>query len=190
MLAMVGEGISNPIALASGSPAPSLFTRDPSKDFDTLAAAGNSAPAGIWSDGTTMWAANLLDNTDSSNSKIYAYDMSTKTRVPSRDFDTLLDAGNIGPIGIWSDGTTMWVSMWVTDSSDTIIDAKIYAYDMSTKDRVPTRDFDNLSDVENSIPTGIWSDGTTMWVANLLDTDNTDSSNSKGYSEQVSDDVA
>jgi hypothetical protein len=47
MLAMVGEGISNPIALASGSPAPSLFTRDPSKDFDTLAAAGNSAPAGI-----------------------------------------------------------------------------------------------------------------------------------------------
>ena len=29
--------------------------RDSAKDFNTLTAAGNDAPAGIWSDGTTMW---------------------------------------------------------------------------------------------------------------------------------------
>ena len=27
------------------------------KDFDTLRAAGNRNPTGIWSDGTTMWVA-------------------------------------------------------------------------------------------------------------------------------------
>ena len=29
--------------------------RDSSKDFDTLSAAGNGSPVGIWSDDTTMW---------------------------------------------------------------------------------------------------------------------------------------
>ena len=32
-------------------------TRDANKDFDTLSAAGNNTPAGLWSDGTTMWVA-------------------------------------------------------------------------------------------------------------------------------------
>ena len=46
------------------------------KDFDTLIAAGNEDPRGIWSDGTTMWAADYSDD------KIYAYSMSTKERTP------------------------------------------------------------------------------------------------------------
>ena len=44
------------------------LTHIPDKDFDTLKAAGNIAPTGIWSDGKTMWV------TDSSDDKIYAYD--------------------------------------------------------------------------------------------------------------------
>ena len=49
--------------------------------------------------------------------------MSTKARVPAKDFTTLTlrAAGNSAPSGIWSDGATMWVS----DSSGD----KIYAYD-------------------------------------------------------------
>ena len=43
-------------------------------------------------------------------SKIFAYDLVTKARVPAQDFDTLRDAGNFASYGIWSDGTTMWVS--------------------------------------------------------------------------------
>ena len=36
------------------------FDRDPDKDFNTLSAAGNDRPEGLWSDGITMWVADLL----------------------------------------------------------------------------------------------------------------------------------
>ena len=120
-----------------------------SKDFNTLAAAGNDSPIGIWSDGTTMWVANDGDN------KIYAYNMSTKARDATKDFNTLNAAGNNQPQGIWSDGTTMWV---VDDGDD-----KLYAYNLSTKARDATKDFNTL-DAANTAPQGIWSDDTTMWV--------------------------
>ena len=131
------------------------FARNSAEDFDTLDAADNESPKGIWSDETTMWVA------DWSDEKIYAYSMSNKGRVSSKDFDTLDDAGNDNPEGIWSDGTTMWV----VDSSD----AKIYAYNMSNKARVSSKDFDTLDAAGNDSPEGIWSDGTTMWVADWSD---------------------
>jgi len=74
------------------TPAPSnAFTRNPAEDFNTLFGAGNSAPAGIWSDGTTMWVADWIDD------KIYGYGMATKARIPTMDFDTLEAAGNTWP---------------------------------------------------------------------------------------------
>ena len=166
------------------------YVRDPAKDFNTLAAAGNDSPSGIWSDGTTMWVA------DRSDDKIYAYDMTTKARDPAKDFNTLAAAGNNSPSGIWSDGTTMWVANW--DWSDD----KIYAYDMTTKARDPAKDFNTLAfrntdpsriwsrhhhvggglglvvrqdlrvdikDFNTLAAAGIWSDGTTMWVADGFD---------------------
>ena len=136
------------------APAPSnSFTRNPAADFNGLISAGNIAPRGIWSDGTTIWVADSLDD------KIYAYDLATKARTPGRDFDTLGAAGNTWPEGIWSDGTTMWVADWFDD--------KIYAYDMATKARVPGKDFGTLIADDNPFvfPGSIWSDGTTMWVA-------------------------
>ena len=102
-----------------------------------------------------MWVA------DSSDDKIYAYNMSNKARVSSKDFDTLEGAENDHPAGIWSDGATMWVA----DSSDD----KIYAYNMSDKARVSSKDFDTLEGAENDHPAGIWSDRTTMWVADYSD---------------------
>ena len=76
-----------------------------------------------------MWVAN---DGSSSTDKIYAYDMTTKARDSSQDFDTLNAAGNTSPRGIWSNGTTMWVSDQTTD--------KIYAYDMTTKARDSSKD--------------------------------------------------
>ena len=129
-------------------------SRDPDKDFNTLNAAGNAWPTGIWSDGTTMWVA------DGITVKIYAYKMSDKTRDPDKDFNTLVAASNTYPTGLWSDGTTMWVA----DGGDD----KIYAYKMSDKTRDPDKDFNTLSSDGISLK-GIWSDSTTMWVVDRLD---------------------
>ena len=114
--------VTNPVT-ATGD-----FARNSAEDFDTLDAADNENPTGIWSDGTTMWVA------DDSDGKLYAYGLDTKARDSSKDFDTLDAAGNGSPTGIWSDGTTMWVA---DDSDD-----EIYAYNVSTKARDSSKDFD------------------------------------------------
>ncbi len=60
------------------------------------------------------------------------------------------------PKGIWSDGTTMWVT---DPSMDTI-----FAYDMTTKLRNTSRDIANVTIGGGIINVSyIWSDGTTMW---------------------------
>ena len=124
-------------------------------DVNTLDAAGNYYHRGIWSDGTTMWVADSVDD------KLYAYDLSTKERDSDKDFDTLKAAGNEDPSGIWSDGTTMWVA----DSADD----KLYAYDLEDKTRDSGKDFDTLKDAGNTTPSRLWSDGTTMWVGDGFD---------------------
>ena len=50
-----------------------------------------------------MWVADYADG------KVYAYDLDTQARVPRQDFDALEAVGNTEPVGIWSNGTTMWV---------------------------------------------------------------------------------
>ena len=129
------------------------FARNPTQDFETLTAAGNNHPEGIWSDGTTMWVGDTADD------KIYAYNLATKARDAGKDFNTLIDAGNNNPEGIWSDRTTMWV----VDN----VDDKIYAYDMATKARDTGKDFSTLPDADG-FPDHIWSDRTTMWVTDPL----------------------
>ena len=125
--------------------------------FDTLGSAGNNNPEGIWSNGTTMWVADLVDN------KIYAYDMNTKQRVEDLDFDTLNGAGNDDPAGLWSDNETMWVAEYGFGHP-----GKIYAYNIETKANDTLKEFDTL-DPENDDPEGIWSNGTTMWVSDPVD---------------------
>ncbi len=139
-------------ALLPAFPAPT-GAQSASLDFDTLAAANNTDPWGIWSDGDTMWVADDVDD------KLYAYSMATRQRVPSEDFDTLDAAGNRQPRGIWSDGDTMWVADDVDD--------KLYAYSMATKQRVSSEDFNTL-DADNLSLRGIWSDGDTMWVSDFI----------------------
>ena len=131
------------------------YARAPAQDFNTLSAARNDFPSGLWSDGTTMWVADYQDD------KLYAYNLSTKARDPNKDFNTLIAAGNTVPDGLWSDGTTMWV----TGHEDN----KLYAYNLSTKARDPNKDFNTLIAAGNNVPAGLWSDGTTMWVADWED---------------------
>ena len=82
---------------------------------------------------------------------------------PAEDFDIL--AGEGRPEGIWSDGTTMWVSVVAQGEEP----ARIYAYGLVSKQRVPERDFNTLAGAGNDSPEALWSDGTTLWVADSVD---------------------
>ena len=146
-----GTGAGNKIyayTLASGA-------RDTSGDFDTLSAAGNTSPWGIWADADTMWVLNRGDD------KIYAYNRGDKARDSAKDFATLAAAGNENGVGIWSDGETMWVA----DEDDN----KIYAYTLASKARDSAKDIVVLGAAGNEAPAGIWSDGATMWVTDSTD---------------------
>ncbi len=95
---------------------------DPDQDFDTLEADGVGAPAGIWSDGTTMWVVDRLDR------KAYAYAMSDRSRLS--DQDITLDADNALAAGAWGDIDASDIdagevgTLWVVDNED----KKLYAY--------------------------------------------------------------
>ena len=130
------------------------------KHFNSLYASGNEHPRGIWSDGDTMWVADLDGN-------IYAYDMDTKAPKPA-EFFTNLAGANSKPRGIWSDGDTMWVSDWEP--------TRVFAYDMDTKARVRDKEFPVPAKVsgtgieETARFHGIWSDGSgVMWMVSLRD---------------------
>ena len=144
--------VSAGVAVCVGEGHLTPFAENPAKGFLLDA---NDFPLGIWSDGTTMWVADRI------NFKLYAYDLASKARDVSNDFDTLAGAGNDRPWGIWSDGTTMWV----VDE----FDGKFYAYDLASKARDASKDFNNLAGAGNDDPAGIWSDGTTMWVVDFSD---------------------
>ena len=120
-------------------------------DREFYLADGNDAPVGIWSDGATMWVADIVDG------RLYAYDLATGVRAADRVFD-LVDA-NQHPRGIWSDGATMWVM----DDND----ERFYVYDLATGVRMARGEFDLVG--ANQYPRGIWSDGATMWVADSVD---------------------
>ena len=72
---------------------------DQDLDLDTMLAAGNIIPSGLWSNGGLMWVA------DYSESKVFAYRLSDGARVSARDFDLKDDNGvGITPFGLWSNG--------------------------------------------------------------------------------------
>ena len=159
--------------------APKLFaynrsdgSRDSSKDFTTLNAAGNESPTGICSDGTTMFAVDGTDN------KVYAYKMSDTTQDSAKDIT--LAMANANATGVWCDANTIWVANDALSA-----DNKIFAYQRSDGTHDPTKDMESLyvSSAANSEnaqdPSGLWSNGTTMFV--------TDSEDDKVYAYKLSD---
>ena len=163
--ALWGRTLGIPLALLilsipTATAQTSFAARNSAQDFDTLKDAGNDSLFGLWSDGVTMWVVES-DYDSQQDDKLYAYDLATKQRDSSKDFDTLQAAGNRWPIDLWSDGTTMWIADWEDD--------KLYAYKMSDKSRDASKDFDTLKAAGNTNPTGLWSDGITMWVSDTAD---------------------
>ena len=133
--------------------------RDMDEDFDTLVAAGNERPRGIWSDGTTMWVGDSVDN------KIYAYTLADKQRDPQKDIAIDFPDQRVIPHDITSDGTTMWL----LDSNTPVIH-NLYAYSIATMQRDQAKEFSPLAiRGVNPDPGGMWSDGITMWVADRTD---------------------
>ncbi|MGI9257153.1 MAG: hypothetical protein ACR2PY_09505, partial [Salinispira sp.] len=127
--------------------------RDADEDFDLDSTIDD--PRSIWSDGEIMWVL------DEKTSTIYAYDMATKMpSMENENFSITIPSGGILLGGIWSDGETMWVAVGSA--------AIIYAYKMAKNERGTrdaAKDFDrDILDDENQIITGMWSDGSTMWL--------------------------
>ena len=133
-------------------------SRDSANDFDTLDGAGNNRPYGICSNGTTMFVGDRTDD------KLYAYKMSDTTADSTKDI--ILDSGNGDSRGMWCDGTTVYVA---NDGATTA--NKVFAYTISGGAYDSTKDFEELYLSTNtaaqnaSTPRGIWSNGTTMFVA-------------------------
>ena len=112
----------------------------------------NADPVGTWSDGETIWVS------DSGDGKLYAYDLSDKSRQSSQDIG-LVNA-NDDPRGIWSDGQTVWVM----DAGD----KHAYAYDLSSGSRREAREFSTVPD--NDHPTGgLTGHELRFWVADSDD---------------------
>ena len=183
-------------------------SRDPSKDFNSLQAAGNRDPRGIWSDGTTMFVVNNVENSHTFGSidpdikkihdRVYAYKMSDKSRDSGKDIDVGLEGDKEREIyGIWGNESTIWV---VNDGEQVKVHNTFTSYNMihafkrsdgqqdSSKritlvfDRDATNDaLDDilLANDSNTRPRGIWSDGTTIWVV--------DPSDQKTYAYKLSD---
>ena len=143
-------------------------TRQSSKD---VAIPGRTRVRGLWSDRTTIWVA------DWSEGKLLGVDLTTGDHDSNVDIDTVSVSGNYYPWGIWSNGETIWV---VEGRG-----GRILAYDLATGSRQPDRDLDiNAAHgrstrssgvwtkgeiIGNASPTGIWSDGITIWVADSWD---------------------
>ena len=159
---LTAQGNAYPISIWSDST--TMWVLDPDDrriyayDLDTMAydstlsfttPLAGQRPLALWSNGSTLWVADATDD------KIYAYGLFSKQRIPSEDFDALIDAGNLRARGLWSDDITMWVS---DDEDD-----KIYAYNVASKERDVNKDIP--LDAGNTNPHGLWSDGTTLWVA-------------------------
>ena len=110
---------------------------------------------GIWSDGETMWVVDTVDD------HMYAFNLRSKARDESKEFD--LDSDNGSPRDIWSNGVTMWVA----DSTDD----KVYAYEITPRSGIGTRDSGKditLSEGHDD-PYGIWSNGVFVWVSDTVD---------------------
>ena len=127
---------------------------DPDKNIDL--ASDNNGAMGIWGNDETIWVGNV-NNRDSLVAKIFAYQREDGARDPDKDFNTLADAGVQIPLGICSDGTTMWV-----------VATKVFAFSMSDKTRDQSKELNFRA--TNPEPKGAWceigtSEKGTLWVA-------------------------
>ena len=140
------NGCTNELGTVSFDTKPTPGARYPAKDI-TLERNG---VAGLWSDGTTIWAQWYIWSLQQGG--IEAYELETGARDSSKDVN--MHTSNLKGFGLTANASTFWVA--VQQSS------KVFAYDRSTYSRDTSKEFDLHAD--NGNPWGIWTDGTTMWV--------------------------
>ena len=105
---------------------------------------------------------------DRDDDKLYAYKMSDTTADSTKDIT--LNSGNGEPRGMWCDETTVYVA---NDGATTA--NKVFAYTISSRAHDSSKDFEQLyvsanTAAENAeTPRGVWSNGTTMFVADSDD---------------------
>ena len=123
-------------------------------------------PTDIWSDSQHFWVvnrftwSNIVDNV---TPRLHKLDL---TGTVTELADDLLHTDIYDPTGIWSDGQTLWIADEV--------DHKLYAHTLDPFARNTTKDIalhtGGTDDAQkNQDPTGIWSDGQTLWVADQED---------------------
>ena len=147
--ASLDGGWSDGTTIFTGNSASSFIHRVPESDrttsldpFEVVTQVGD-----LWGNATTIWATHQTN--------VSAYDKTTGDRDADQSFtSTNLEGDTPAPRGIWSDGTTVWIS----DNSAAVI----YAYELNTKTRSTGLDIPTMS--ENNDPSDLWSDGVTMWV--------------------------
>ena len=130
-----------------------LETQDISDDV--LVAAGNTAPTGLWSDGETLWVADYWQW------KVFAYRLSDKVRVEEKEFDLMDDVTPYAGYGLWSDRETVLLASHFHD--------RVVAHSLATGAQQADRTVDLSADGIDS-PSGLWSDGESMWV--VIERDN------------------
>ena len=136
--------------------------RDSAKEFNLDSA--NSRPEGLWCDATHIW---VVNDANSTSSKIFAYQHSDGSHISSMDFDasTLSSSttdgtiNNSDPRDAWANGTTLFT----VDGED----QKVYAYKMS--DQSSDNDKNITLDTANAHAEGLWFDGRVLWVVDRGD---------------------
>ena len=159
--AVYGNPRAYAYTLTSGS---NFGKRDTTKQFELHV--NNASPQGAWSNDTTLWVA------DSGADKMYAYTLTAGSDFGKRDTtkEFGLHADNASPQGIWSNDTILWVADSGAD--------KVYAYKLTSGNDFGKRDTTKEFETDDGhghghegsqTPRGIWSDGTTLWVADYSD---------------------
>ena len=119
-------------------------------DAETMAEAGNGRPAGLWSDGATMWVA------DQSDRHVYAYRLSDGARESDKEFALVVgDVEYMTPFGLWSDGETVLATDWLQGT--------VRGYALAGGARQSGNDIGEAA-TANDYAAGLWSDGETLWV--------------------------
>ena len=134
--------------------------RLPMRDINNvsgLGANGGINTNGIFSDGNTMWVPFIGGSGDT-----WAFNIRTGTRDMSKDF-ILFDPIQQGFVY----GTTIYGTDHNFNGNPII--SVIRAFNLSNKSRISSQDFNTLSGARNTLPSGLWTDGETMWVADSGD---------------------
>ena len=99
--------------------------RDVNKEFNTLIAASNSQPFGMWSDGITMWVSDVID------SKIYAYELLSTETLEDLESSNWIHVENnadayeeiySGPQSFWRQGTSPVITAFTVDRNNIDLD--------------------------------------------------------------------